>query len=303
MADISKVAIILRTKNRPIFVKRAIQSIIGQTFKDWKVYVINDGGDNISNVIKKCVTPEEWEKFVFVDLPFSSGRGGALSIGLNICMEEYVHIHDDDDTLEPDFLERTCQYLENDKNDIFVGVATSNYDVLEELKDDRIVVCEKTDRGGLKVGSIIDYSLYLSHIGVVLPICFLFKRKFLKSVGGVDINMNQMEDYDLFLRLMQYGEIGIISDFLCSYHQRRPTGSVADNSRHEKNYDYHVEYRNNIIRDAIENKSSLKSLQSHFIHGRTINDFHTHHLMVQMNNLTKSFTEMTQILSEILKKK
>lgn len=304
MSDTPLVSIIVRTKNREIFLKRAIASIINQSFKRWKAYIINDGGtSDYFDAIAPYIGSESKEKFVFVDMPLSSGRGGALSIGLSVSSEKYILIHDDDDTLEADFLSKTVSYLEDDKDEIFSGVTTSNYDVYEEVKNGEITINEKTDTRGLKAGTIIDYSVYLSYVGVILPISFLFKRESIKKIGSIDTNLNHMEDYDFFIRLMQCGEIGIISDFLCSYHHRKPAGTSSDTSRHEKKYDYHLAYRNNIIRAAIENKSSLKTLQSHFIHGKTINDFHTHHLQQQILSLTEQFSQLTTVLQDIVRKK
>ena len=41
----AKVAIVTRTKNRPIFLKRAIESVLSQTLEDWLHVIVNDGGD------------------------------------------------------------------------------------------------------------------------------------------------------------------------------------------------------------------------------------------------------------------
>ncbi len=49
-----KVAIIMRTKDRNIFLKRAIESVINQTYKDWILVIVNDGGnlDDIQKLLK-----------------------------------------------------------------------------------------------------------------------------------------------------------------------------------------------------------------------------------------------------------
>lgn len=41
----AKVAIIMRTKNRLILLNRAIQSVISQTYDNWEIQLINNGGD------------------------------------------------------------------------------------------------------------------------------------------------------------------------------------------------------------------------------------------------------------------
>ena len=39
-----KIAIITRTKNRPLLLRRAINSVLKQTLKDWIMVIVNDGG-------------------------------------------------------------------------------------------------------------------------------------------------------------------------------------------------------------------------------------------------------------------
>ncbi|MGZ3660875.1 MAG: glycosyltransferase family A protein, partial [Bdellovibrionota bacterium] len=38
-------AILLRTKDRPVFLRRALESILAQTDEDWVIALVNDGGD------------------------------------------------------------------------------------------------------------------------------------------------------------------------------------------------------------------------------------------------------------------
>lgn len=49
----SHVAVITRTQNRPLMLRRALATLSEQTFSDYRVWVINDGGD------KECVEQTE----------------------------------------------------------------------------------------------------------------------------------------------------------------------------------------------------------------------------------------------------
>ena len=40
-----KVAIITRTKNRCLLLRRAIESVLAQSFADWTHVIVNDGGN------------------------------------------------------------------------------------------------------------------------------------------------------------------------------------------------------------------------------------------------------------------
>ncbi|MCX5618085.1 glycosyltransferase [Bombella sp. TMW 2.2543] len=296
-----KVAVLLRTKNRPIFLRRALESLHRQSFQDFRIHVINDGGDLTE--LRHCVEAHGavWgDRLSCVDLPRSVGRSKALALALAVSEEPYILIHDDDDTLEPAFLAETVAYLERDEVGFYAGVTTSNYDVYEHLEDDCIITDRKTDQYGLKTGTIMDYGLYLSHICVVMPITFLFRRSALAVAGEVETRLDYVEDHDLFLRIMMAGEIGIIGAFLCSYHHRRQTGDDNDTSKHEVQHDYALAYKNSIIRKAIQGGDALKQLQAGFIQSHHLGRAQLGQLSQQVVQLQEGFASMSQVLVQLL---
>lgn len=296
-----KVAILLRTRNRPLFLRRALESLRRQSFQDFRIHVINDGGDLTE--LQRCVEAHGtvWgDRLSCVDLPRSVGRSKALALALAVSDEPYILIHDDDDTLEPSFLAETVAYLERDEVGFYAGVTTSNYDVYEHVEDGRIMTDRKTDQYGMKTGTIMDYGLYLSHMCVVMPITFLFRRSALAIAGEVETRLDYVEDHDLFLRIMMAGEVGIIGAFLCSYHHRSQTGDANDSSRHEVQHDYELAYKNSIIRKAIQGGDRLKQLQAGFIQSHHLGRAQLGQLSQQVVQLQEGFASMSQVLVQLL---
>ena len=41
------VGIITRTKDRPVLLKRALESVVNQSYEDWHLVIVNDGGDPV----------------------------------------------------------------------------------------------------------------------------------------------------------------------------------------------------------------------------------------------------------------
>ncbi|MBA5725328.1 glycosyltransferase family 2 protein [Bombella favorum] len=262
-----RVAIIIRTKNRPLFLARAFESLRRQSFQDFRVYVINDGGDpdEVFRVIS-LYGPSEADRVVQMDLPTSAGRAQAMSIGLGLVKEEYVHIHDDDDTLEPEFYARTVAYLDDDQAGTFVGVTTSSYDIVEHMEEGQIVFDKRFDTLGRKEGSIVDYGLFLAHVSLLSTITTVFRRSAIPASDGVNTTLPYVEDQDFFQRLMLAGEVGIIPDFLANYHQRPlRTGGPDDKSETEFSYDAIIAYTNTVLRDAIQGKGRMRELQAAFL--------------------------------------
>ncbi|MDF7673448.1 glycosyltransferase [Acetobacteraceae bacterium ESL0709] len=286
-----KVAIVLRTKNRKVFLKRAIlESIIPQKFRDYNVYIVNDGGEvaYINDLISTL--PEEMaDRFVLVHLPFSLGRGGALAAGFSHTSEKYLHIHNDDDILEPMFLEKTVAYLEEDKAEKFSGVKTSFYDVHERIINNEVIERYRIDKNLFDRDNIENYIYVMSRISSIPPISVLFRRSCLLRVGGVDAGKNYAEEIDLFTRMMQWGEIGIIKDLLCVCHHNE-----------EENDNYSVRDRNKLIRDALLTGNVEKICQAELLQKRVISIIQNNSLNSKILFLRKNIDLVTENIKSVI---
>ena len=114
----NKVSIIVRTSTRYIFLNRAIKDIINQTYKDWKIIIVNDNGDleKIKRIIKENNLKED--KYRLINNEGQAGLHKAINLGAKAVDTEYVVVHDDDDTWHKDFLSETVGFLEENKEDI-----------------------------------------------------------------------------------------------------------------------------------------------------------------------------------------
>ncbi len=93
----SGVTVILRTRDRPQFLQRAVSSIAAQGLREVTICVVNDGGD-----------PEATERIVRAEAPAGVevefihnaepvGQVEALNLGFNNVRREFFAIHDDDE--------------------------------------------------------------------------------------------------------------------------------------------------------------------------------------------------------------
>ena len=107
-----KVAIITRTKNRPLLLARAMHSIRDQTFKDYIWVLVNDAGeqesvDEIANQAR-----EHGLECRVIHRDRSVGMEAASNHGIRESDSEFIVIHDDDDSWEDGFLEQTVPFLQ-----------------------------------------------------------------------------------------------------------------------------------------------------------------------------------------------
>lgn len=247
----AQIGVLIRTKDRPLCLKRALTSLSQQSFKNFQIYVLNDGGNRqISEGLVTRFSKEFLHPPQIIHNPSSKGRGAASAALIAQAKEEFLHLHDDDDTIEPEFYAKTVDFLEIPKNNNFIGVVVSNYDVFETT-DGTLAPIKRIQTEGERTAKYIDLICFLSRDSVVIPITLLFRRSALEKSGNVNPKFNYLEDYDLFLRLLLHGDFGIISEPLASYHQRDNTGSDYDTARSiSSTYDHH-NFFNEKFREAL----------------------------------------------------
>lgn len=93
------VTILLPTYDRRELLCAAVKSIRGQTFRDWRLLVLDDGGGNVSDLVAGFGDP----RVECISLPHR-GKAAALNAGLALVRSKYVAYMDDDDIVFPEHL-------------------------------------------------------------------------------------------------------------------------------------------------------------------------------------------------------
>ncbi len=260
----ARVAVITRTKNRALLLKRAIRSVLDQEYADWTHVIVNDGGD--AEEVRRVLAPSldaYRGRLTMIDNPLSVGMEAASNIGVRACASEFVVIHDDDDSWEPGFLQRCVGFMDSAAkprlDSEYGGVVTHSLRIIEEIEgqDVRQVETEPFNEWMTSV------SLYRLAAGNTFPpISFLFRRDVWEEVGGFREALPVLGDWDFHLRVCAHYEIGLVPGLLANYHHRTSiqTGDygntvVAADAKHRA---YENLYRNELLRrDLADGKFGL----------------------------------------------
>ena len=136
----SSVAVIVRTKDRPVFLARALQNIAEQRYTQYTVYVVDDGGnqEESQQIIDRSPVAAQT-----VLLHAAGGNMEAASnLGVRSSESTYIAIHDDDDLWDPQFLERTVATLDETGADMCVVRIIERFE--QQTEDGFIVLNERT---------------------------------------------------------------------------------------------------------------------------------------------------------------
>jgi GT2 family glycosyltransferase len=139
----------------------------------------------------------------------------ASNAGIRSCDSEYIVIHDDDDSWESAFLEKTVAFLETEP--VFSGVITHTLRVNEVIENDspRTTSCY-----GFNTWLKSIYLMEMAMVNTFPPISFLFKRSVYDKIGGYDERLPVLGDWDFNIRFLKEADIGVIPELLALYHHR-----------------------------------------------------------------------------------
>ncbi|MHC4950021.1 MAG: glycosyltransferase [Planctomycetota bacterium] len=103
------ITVIIPLYNKERQIKRAVCSVQRQTFKEWRLIVVNDGStDNGPRIVREI--EDSRIELIHQD---NAGPGAARNAGLKASAGEYVVFLDADDEFTPDFLEASLANLQN----------------------------------------------------------------------------------------------------------------------------------------------------------------------------------------------
>jgi glycosyltransferase involved in cell wall biosynthesis len=245
-----KVSVITRTKNRPLMLKRAKLSVLSQTYKDIEWVVVNDGGDasEVDSIVDKANLSFP---VIVVHNPKSLGMEAASNRGIQQATGEAIVIHDDDDSWETKFLEKTMNHLISQPSSM--GCITLSTEVNEVMTENEIIIKSKKDYNHF-------FHIYLIEIlraNLFPPISFIFKKKVWEEVGGYDESLPVLGDWDFNIKFLLKYEIDVIPEFLANYHHRPKVGSGGYGNSIFSGLDMHKKY------DAILRNKYLREDLSH----------------------------------------
>lgn len=253
------VSVITRTKDRPLLLKRAMNSVLNQTYPTWEHIIVNDGGRIEDLQVLKELNEERYgERCIILSNSKSQGMESASNYGIRESRGQLLVIHDDDDSWDPSFLMECVTFLEDPNPSLlrdqrYCGVITHATRIIEQITADSVVMVS-SDPFNAWVKNI---SLFRMLSGNIFPpISFVFRRSLLEEIGYFREDLPVLGDWDFHIRACLKNEIGVIPKALSNYHHRIPgtfsqySNTVIDADARHRHYENL--YRNKMLREDIK---------------------------------------------------
>jgi glycosyltransferase involved in cell wall biosynthesis len=204
----SRVSVILPTRNRASTVERALRSVLGQTFRDLNLIVIDDcSEDNTFDVVNSLGDP----RLQYVRAERRLGAGGARNVGIACCGTELIAFQDSDDEWTLDKLEKQIPLFDKATD---VGIVHS--DMVRIYKTGLRQLFESPTIAGAQL--VNDGKLLYHACGLGIQTCVI-RRQVITAAGLFDETLPALEDLDLFIRLSKISRFSRVPEPLVLYHE------------------------------------------------------------------------------------
>jgi glycosyltransferase involved in cell wall biosynthesis len=183
------VSVIIPCHNCANFIRRAIDSVMAQTYPNIEIILVNNNStDNTLRIINNYHA--NYPNYIFVYDELKRGAPAARNCGLKHAKGDWIQFLDADDELLNDKISTQINIGDNNQADIIAGGCVLKYDTGKKLFS---IYREADDN--------IWRGLITSNLGITSS--NLWRKSALLKVNGWDETLSSSQEYDLLFRLIK----------------------------------------------------------------------------------------------------
>ncbi len=216
------VSIIIPVYNGASYVEEAIESALGQTYKNIELIVINDGSvDNSEEIVKSYGNKLRYFK------KENGGVASALNLGIQKMKGSYFSWLSHDDVYSFDKIEKQIEELSKlDKDKRDKTILYSNWELIDKnsKKFDEFRIEKRYDPKKL------NYPLYPILKCVVHGCTLLIPKKCFDEVGLFDLKLKATQDYEMWFRMFPKYNLKFMPNFFVKfrYHEKQGSNTIKN---------------------------------------------------------------------------
>jgi glycosyltransferase involved in cell wall biosynthesis len=214
------VSVIMPTYNRVAEIKGSIQSVLDQSFKDFELVIVNDGG---TDAVKEVVDSFGSKKIKYYKLERNKGLSGALNEGILKAEGKYIAYLDDDDVFYSNHLSNLVAFI--DRHPDYDYVYSNAW------------WCEGETKGGVYVEisrrllerrpkrfsrQLLFNNNYISTLNI------LHRKDCFTKAGFFNEDLGMLMDWELWIRFAHEYNFCQLNDITGEYRFKRNNMSTVD---------------------------------------------------------------------------
>ncbi len=204
-------SVIIPLYNKAPYIRKTMESVMGQTFSDYELIIVDNGSnDGSSKIVAGFTDP----RIRIIRLEENVGVSNARNKGVELSSAPYITFLDADDWWEPTFLEEMAGLIKRYPD---AGIYGTSYYIVKNGKKRLapIGVEEGFDEGEINYCRVYAKTLCmpLTSISVCIP------RKVFDEAGGFPSGITLGEDFLLWLRIALINKVVLLNKPLSNYNQ------------------------------------------------------------------------------------
>lgn len=213
MECIPLISVVIPTYSRPIYLKRCIESVIKQTYKNIEIIVVDD---NDPNTEERRLTERVMENFssysnvVYIQHDKNRNGSAARNTGWRHSKGEYITFIDDDDEIDAKKIEKQFQCLcslDEDWGACYTGYLIVTNGGQSQKSAER--------RSGNCYIAALMRTMYLGSGSNLF-----LRKKVVDEIGGYDESFERNQDVEFLVRVLELYKIAYVDDCLLTIYQQ-----------------------------------------------------------------------------------
>jgi glycosyltransferase involved in cell wall biosynthesis len=210
-------SVLMPAYNAERYVGEAIDTILGQTFRDFELLIVDDGStDRTRQIVQQY---ERQDPRIRLLARAHAGIAATLNAGLAAARQDFIARMDADDRALPDRLDQQVAYLLGHPECVAVG-------------GQALLI----DPDGLSIGPfrvpLTHAEIDRAHLagiggGGILHAATTMRAAALLAIGGYRAEYEPAEDFDLFLRLAEVGQLANLPAIAHEYRMHPQAAGYA----------------------------------------------------------------------------
>lgn len=215
------VDIILPAYNAAAFLPMALNSVMGQTFAEWRILLVDDGSTDETAAIALRYAERLGPKLHYIHQE-NRGLPAARNTAIRHAEAEFLALLDADDVWLPHRLEASLKLFAGRPE---VGLS---YGLIEGINPAGEVLSRFTDRKHHPEGWIAPL-IYMRTMDLPCP-TVTFRRSAVEKSGLFDESLRATEDRDLWVRIAQHFQVACVPEVIAQY-RTSPQAMTTDPER------------------------------------------------------------------------
>jgi len=198
MQEILVSVIVPTYKRKPSFLKRTVDSLLNQSYKNIEIIIVNDNppDSDYKSEINNFIEQEykQFNNIVLIDNPVNLGGSLARNKGIEAANGEYITFLDDDDIYLTEKIEKQLEFMIKENLDL------SFADLIIKNEDEKIIDYREFSKlSNFETNNLLRYHLTRHITGTPT---FMYKKEKLMEIGGFEkVIMGQ--EFFLMLRSIE----------------------------------------------------------------------------------------------------